>query len=199
MIGSCDYCGEYCAGLGVDAVEFYALDSGWIPPSVRDRHVGLVMARLECAVAEGGHFYPSHVGPYHDSRGRALWACPNCSSRSSMSTGDWDTDLEHSHCPTCWGRVAGAMVLQRKRVPGATTAAIPVAGEPSDPTAPADRARAEAALRAYVGDRLPKVRWVASPLEVVRALAAAIEASPIELDPEPVSIVAPWSIRGARA
>ena len=71
---------------------------------------------------------------------------------------------------------------------------MPVAGEPSDPTAPADRARAEAALRAYVGDRLPKVRWVASPLEVVRALAAAIEASPIELDPEPVSTVAPWSI-----
>ena len=72
MIGSCDYCGEYCAGLGVNFVEDFEFN-GWIPPSAVERHNRLVWRRLGCAESDGDGFTVRHVGvPMHDRRGDPL-------------------------------------------------------------------------------------------------------------------------------
>ena len=198
-IGSCDYCGEFCAGLGVNAVESFEFDNGWIPPSARERHGRLVYRRLQCAIRDGYDFVTSHAGPYHDPRGKALDTCPTCSDHTQMDAGYWNADLDHSRCPTCWGEVAGGLVLDRQRARASSPVAAAMSPRSTDSTAPADRARAEAGLRAYVGERMPAVRWVASPVDVVRALAAAIDAAPVSLDPDPETTVAPWSIRAHEA
>ena len=148
-----------------------------------------------------------HRGPLHDSRGRRLERCRHCYS-PTHDWGDWNATLpdDHSRCPTCWSKVAGGLALRRR--PGATsgasaTSAWTAAELAEDPleqlhsTAPADRARVEAALRGYLGRPQLCVRWVDSPLGVARAFldaTGARGAGTADLDPGPWGSD-PWSNR----
>ena len=207
-IGGCDYCGEYCFGLGVyppDPIGLY----GWVPTSAIKRHNALVERRLDCSVSDGDEYLPTrHVGPWHDRRGTPLAECRHCSSRSKLDTGEWDTSLDHYQCIECWADAAGGMVLRRlrsrsrNRTDGAAQTGDVIQGAPGDAhlsTEPADRHRVGAAFSAYLGSDALPIRWVASPLDVVGALKAAIDRNR-ELDPDSIpGRIQPWSIRAHRA
>ena len=200
-IGSCDYCGEFCAALGVVPAENFELASGWIPTSRAERHRDLVDRRIECVPDVELVEWPSHVGPWHGRDGSPNLDCPNCFDHTQMDFGEWDATLEHTECPECWKDVAGARVLierirpvpeeagtgQRSRQRNA--AAI---GNPMASTEPADRARAESAIREYLGGDVINIRWVPSPVAVVEALTKALDET--DLDPEPNGSGPRWSL-----
>jgi hypothetical protein len=117
-----------------------------------------------------------------------------------MDAGYWNDVLDHSRCPECWRRIGGGPLLDAWRGDrGEPWQSVPAERLPAVPRdAPADRARATAALRAYVGPGLPRIEWVASPIEVVGRLLKAIHSAKAPLDPARRGGVEPWSIR-ARA
>ena len=177
MIGSCDYCGEYCSSLAVTPAEWFELPSGWIPRSAIERHQALVNRRMECADKDGGGFVVgAHVGPWHDRRGRPLDVCPNCADDTAMDQGYWDSNLDHDECPVCaWAAAGGGHLLRSLSHRNAKSRLTKLRARttgPIDHTAPADRRRVEAAFTAYVRRPVP-IRWVASPVEVVNALVQA--------------------------
>ena len=204
-IGGCDYCGEFCSTLGVLDPEPIGVN-GWVPPSQIERHQNLVARRLACAEFDGSEYViADHVGPYHDRRGRPLDTCRQCDSRSAMSY-EWSSWLDHAACEDCWSKIAGGLHLRRLRAkakvadaPGlASTKGEPGTGTPADDdahrsTAPADRARVEAAFRAYLGRRMLPIDWVTSPRGVVEALGRLIADG--ELDPRSEEHMPLWSIR----
>lgn len=197
MIGTCDFCGQYCSEVGLDAAESFELSSGWIPTSAIERHRKWSERRYECADDDG------HRGPLHDARGRPLNRCRHCYS-PTHEMGDWDATLDHSRCVECMASVAGPRALRatRRLRPGrgadSSWSPMEAAQEtpaPSLATDPADRTRAERALRTYLGNTRLPIRWVQSPLELARALQQAFDTIGHELVPE-VEVPAPWSIWG---
>ena len=196
-IGTCDYCGEFCSEVGLDAAESFELSSGWIPTSAIERHRTWSKRRYECADDEG------HRGPLHDARGRRLDRCRHCYS-PTHDWGDWDATLDHSRCVECMASVAGPRALRatRRLRPGrgadSSWSPAELARETAAPslcTEPADRARAERALRAYLGNSRLPIRWVLSPLSLAGALQDALDSAGGGFALE-VDVPAPWSIWG---
>jgi hypothetical protein len=199
-IGGCDYCGEFCASLGVNAVENFEFN-GWIPESAKDRHRDLVARRIDCSFEDGDEYSPGrHVGPLHDRRGRKLATCRHCTSRSQMDIG-WDSSLDHGSCTQCWEKVAGGMVLRRLRALAGNPSWTSLPTSASEENAPhlstslADRARVAAAVTEYLGPRALPITWVPSPLGVVTALQSVLDRHP-DLDARPdAGEPVRWSIR----
>ena len=218
MVGSCDYCGEYCAALGLTPAEEFALPSGWVPTSAAERHREWVQRRMECLGDGVARLRPmDHRGPLHDSRGRRLERCRHCYS-PAHDWGDWDATLpdDHSRCPTCWSKVAGGLALLRRRgaikgAPSASTWSVAELAADSlealRSTAPAKRDHVEAAIREYLGRPMLPIRWVGSPLGVANAFLDAMGpqgSGTQDLDPGPWGSdpwrnrpwePQPWSIR----
>lgn len=196
-IGTCDYCGEYCSEVGLDAVESFELPSGWIPTSAIERHRKWSKRRYQCAGDEG------HRGPLHGARGQRLDRCRHCYS-PTHDLGNWDATLDHSRCVECMAGVAGPRALRasRRLRPGrgadSSWGPMQLAREtvaPALSTEPADRPRAERALRTYLGNSRLPIRWVPSPLALARALQDAFDTLGDQLVLE-VEVPAPWSIWG---
>jgi len=163
-IGRCDYCGEFCATVGLRNCEDFAFPNGWVPTSVRDRHRRLVERRYDCAVEW------RHLGPYHDRWGRALTRCLHCGQGSPLAFADLELrDIDHDGCATCLHTLAGGLLLRRWRRRDAWSRVAPLAARarPGGLTDAADRGLVEAALHAYLRRPVP-VRWVPSPAEVLR-------------------------------
>lgn len=228
-IGGCDYCGEFCAQLGVCSVEGFLEGRAAVewPDDADDveanaaceaaeaaaqaeldeaiaEHCALVSVRLTCAILEGWEFDVRHVDPLHGADWTRNDVCSGCADGSSWDAGGWDSTLSHRRCPVCWARVGGGALLDLwRRESGSIempdTDRDAIAGTTATRTDPADRSRVEAALRAYAGDRLPPVRWVPSPLEVVRTLAPRILELGAGLDMAVSDGIAGWSVRSGEA
>ena len=179
-IGSCDWCGEYCAQLWV-----YPPDDGYgrASDSQIEQHRDLVGRRLDCSGFEDGMLVPpDHVGPMHRRDGTPYRTCRHCTSRSWMAgDGEWDATLDHSDCLQCWERTSGAQVLLDRIRSSSSLAPRRSATEPLDiaglstSTAPADRKLVERTIADYVGPNGFKVRWVESPRGVADALFGRLE------------------------
>ncbi|MEZ4596922.1 MAG: hypothetical protein R3C32_08835 [Chloroflexota bacterium] len=137
-IGRCDYCGEFCATVGLRNCEDFAFPNGWVPTSVRDRHRRLVERRYDCAVEW------RHLGPYHDRWGRALTRCLHCGqgspSRSPTSSCGTSTMTAARPASHAGGRpAAAAAVASARRVTRVAPLAARPAGRPDGRRRPRPR------------------------------------------------------------
>lgn len=196
-MGGCDLCGGFCAS---EADNY----------RTAERHNLLAERLQDCG---GGH-----VGPWHGARGEPLRTCAWC--REAAAYRYRGSSLDHSDCVRC--RAVRPMRPRRpprgwhhrpssSSGPGAVEGlgdapldGAPLEAGPSwdleprlldgvESTEPADRARAERALRTYLGRESVRVRWYDSPVELGRVFDEAVRAA--GLDPEPPEgEVPPWSL-----
>ena len=193
-IGSCDLCGEFCASEedGYQTAEY---------------HNRLAERRGDCD--------ERHVGPWHGSRGEPLRRCGWCAELAAYR--GVDSSLDHSDCARCravrpmrprrlppgWRQRAPLRLDPRISLPGAEGPPLPGAEQPPslerqlwegvDSSEPADRRRAEHALRTYLGRGSVRVRWYDSPAQLGRVFDEAARAAGLEPEPEDTDIQ-PWSL-----
>lgn len=176
-IGSCDLCGEFCASEEDDY-------------RTAKRHNRIAERRWDCE--------ERHVGPWHGPRGEARRRCAWC--RELAAYLEVDNTLDHSDCARC----QAVQPMRALRAPAGWRHRTPVPSSPGtdlerrlwvgvESTEPADRERAERALRTYLGRRSVRVRWYDSPSELGRVFDQAARAAGLDVEP-PDDQVQPWSL-----
>ncbi len=176
-IGSCDLCGEFCASEEDDY-------------RTATRHNRIAERRWDCE--------ERHVGPWHGPRGEPRRRCAWCRELAAYLA--VDNPLDHSDCARCQAvlpmHARRAPTGWRDRTPAPSSAGTDLEqrlSEGIESTEPADRERAERALRTYLGRRSVRVRWHDSPAELGRVFDHAARAAGLEQEP-PADQVQPWSL-----